>query len=406
MTITVYPACALFAWFFVLSGIRHLPKMRRQPERLTVWLMFLAFALVFTVGSSPLRRHLDGFAGIKEFSTWLAQSLVVTYSVAALALLQRWNYEPEQARRRVAASTAAVAGVLAAMAVLFFLSNPVHAGNHNFVHWYGSSAYFDAYLIVYLLTYAATNVEIARLCLRFAHLMTRSWLRTGLLTTAVGSFVSLVYAADRMTDVVVAHFGVNLTAWEAVPQAGAGIGSMLIMIGMTMHMWGPKASGLANRYRRLRAYRRLRPLWEALYERDPGIALDAPQPGIARWRTMPQRLRDFDYHLSRRVVEVRDGVLALHPYLDPDVAQRARVSAAQRGLSREEADAAVEAEQIRAALDVSGRPDARRTRAQQVAMNYAPADLDAELTWLSAVSRHFAASRRRQVKMPDPVASR
>jgi hypothetical protein len=77
MTITVYLACALFAWIFVLSGMRRLPGMRREPERLVVWLMFLAFALVFTVGSSPLRRHLDGFASIAEFSTWLAQSLVV-----------------------------------------------------------------------------------------------------------------------------------------------------------------------------------------------------------------------------------------------------------------------------------------------------------------------------------------
>lgn len=406
MTITVYPACALFAWIFVLSGIRRLPQMRREPERLTVWLMFLAFALVFTVGSSPLRRHLDGFAGVKEFSTWLAQSLVVTYSVAALALLQRWNYEPEQARRRVTASTAAVAAVLAVMASLFFLSNPGHAGNHNFVHWYGASGYFDAYLIVYLLTYAATNVEIARLCLRFARLMTRSWLRAGLRTTAVGSFVSLVYAADRMTDVVVAHFGVNLTPWEAVPQAGAGIGSLLIMIGMTMHMWGPKASAAANRYRRLRAYRRIRPLWLALYQRDPGIALDEPRRGLARWRALPRRLRDLDYHLSRRVVEVRDGVLALHPYLDPDVARQARATAAERGLSGDEAEAAIEAEQIRAALSVSARPDTHRIRPERVAMNHAPADLDAELVWLSAVSRHFTASRRRQAKTPDPVASR
>jgi hypothetical protein len=406
MTITVYPACALFAWIFVLSGIRRLPTMRREPERLAVWLMFLAFALVFTVGSSPLRRHLDGFAGVAEFSTWLAQSLVVSYSVAALALLQLWNYEPHQARHRVAASTAAVAAVLIAMAVLFFLSNPVHAGNHNFVHWYGASAYFDAYLIIYLVTYAATNIEIARLCLRFARLMTRCWLRTGLRTTAVGSFVSLVYAADRMTDVVVAHFGMNLTAWEAVPQAGAGVGSMLIMTGMTMPLWGPKASGLANRYRRLRAYRQLRPLWAALYARDPGIALDAPAPGIARWRTLPQRLRDLDYHVSRRVVEVRDGVLALHPYLDPDVTQHARENAAQLGLTGDELDAAIEAEQIRAALDASALTDRRRTQPRQAAMNNAPADLDSELAWLSAVSRHFNASPRPKSGMSDPVVSR
>jgi len=403
MTIIIYPACAVFAWVFVLSGARRLPRLHRDPERLAVWLMFLAFALVFTIGSSPLRRHLDGFAGIKEFSTWLAQSLVVSYSVAALALLQLWNYEREQARRRIVASTAAVVAVLVSMAVFFVLSNPVHAGNHNFVHWYASSGYFDAYLVIYLVTFGATNVEIARLCVRFARMMTASWLRTGLRATAVGALISLVYVADRLTDVVVAHFGVNLAAWDPLPEAGASIGSMLIMLGMTMHMWGPRASDLAHRSRRLRAYRQLRPLWEALYTRDPGIALDAPSAGLARWRAIPRKLRDFDYHVSRRVIEVRDGVLALQPYLDPDVARCARAAAVQDGLSADELEAAVEAEGIRVALERSGGPDAVRATSVHVAMNTAPEDLDAELVWLSTVSKYFSAARKRPSEAAVPV---
>lgn len=406
MTIILYPACALFAWVFVLSGARRLPTFRREPERQAVWLMFLAFAIVFTVGSSPLRRHLDGFAGIAEFSTWLAQSLVVGYSVAALALLQLWNYERSQARRRIAVSTAVVIAVLVSMAVFFRLSNPAHAGNHNFVHWYGSSGYFDAYLVIYLATYGVTNIEIARLCLRFARLMTPSWLRTGLRTAAVGSVVSLVYVADRMTDVVVAHFGVDLAAWDPLPEAGASIGSMLIMFGLTMQMWGPRASHLAQRYRRLRAYRQLRPLWEALYNRDPGIALDAPPFGLDRWRAMPRVLRDVDYHVSRRVIEVRDGVLALQPYLDSAIALRAREAAARNGLPKDGIEAAGEAEGIWAALERSTRPDPERTPSAPVAMNTTPEDLDAELVWLSTVAKHFSAARRRPSQPSGPVTSR
>jgi hypothetical protein len=368
--------------------------------------MFLAFAVVFTVGSSPLRRHLDGFASITEFSSWLAESLVVSYSVAALALLQLWNYERPEARRRVAISTTVVAAVLVAMAVLFFLSNAEHAGNHNFVHWYSSSGFFDAYLVIYLLTFGATNIEIARLCLRFAHLMTPSRLRTGLRTAAVGALVSLVYVGDRLMDFVVAHFGVNLAAWDPLPEAGASIGSMLIMLGLTMHMWGPHVSGLLRRYRRLRGYRRLRPLWKELYKRDPGIALDTPSFGLGRWRAMPRRLRDFDYVVERRVIEVRDGVLALQPYLDPAAALQAREAAARRGLTGDEADAAVEAEAIRAALDRSSREGAERVPTASVTMNTAPEDLDAELIWLSRVSKYFKATRRRLSTTPAPVSSR
>jgi hypothetical protein len=406
VTIIIYPACALFAWAFVLSGVRRLSSLRHDPERLAVWLMFLAFALTFTVGSSPLRRHLDGFGGIKEFSTWLAQSLVVTYSVAALALLQLWNYERTQALRRIAVSTGAVGAVLVSMAVLFFLSNRVHAGDHAFVHWYASSAYFDAYLIIYLLTFGATNIEIARLCLRFARLMTVSWLRTGLRATALGALISLVYVADRLTDLVVAHFGVNLAAWDPLPEAGASIGSMLIMLGMTMHMWGPSASGLAKRYRRLRAYRKLRPLWKALYTRDPGIALDIPSFGLARWRSIALLLRDLDYRVSRRVIEVRDGVLALRPYIDEDIVRTAREGAVRVGVPADELEAAVEAAEISAALDRSEEAEVQRdASAVPVVMNTAPEDLDAELTWLSTVAKYFKAARKRPSQAATRVTS-
>lgn len=407
MTIILYPACALFAWIFVLSGARSLPSSRRDPERLAVWLMFLAFAITFTVGSSPLRRHLDGFAGITEFSTWLAQSLVVSYSVAALALLQLWNYERRQALRRVAASTAAVLVVLMAMTVLFFLSNRVHAGNHNFVHWYASSSYFDVYLVIYLVTYGATNIEITRLCLRFARLMSESWLRTGLRTTAIGALVSLVYVADRLIDVSVAHFGVSLAAWDPLPEAAASVGAMLIMLGMTMHMWGPRITSLAKRYRRLRAYRRIRPLWAALYRRDPGIVLDAPAVGLARARAIPFMLRNFDYRVSRRVVEVRDGILALHPYLDADTARCAREYVSHAAVPDNEFEAAVEAEEIRTALERSSQPDATPGLSpHSVEMNTAPDDLDAELVWLSTIAKYFNAPRRRPVRVARPVTSR
>src|SRR6185437_16414921 len=123
MTVTIFPACALFAWIFVLTDVRRLLVILREPERLTVWMMFLAFALVFTVGSSPLRRHLDGFAGVTEFSTWLLHSLITLYSLAALALLELWNYEPAKARRRIVGSTITVGLVLVVTAALFFLSN-------------------------------------------------------------------------------------------------------------------------------------------------------------------------------------------------------------------------------------------------------------------------------------------
>jgi hypothetical protein len=33
----LYPVCALFAWTVVLTSVRHLPVMRKQPARLATW---------------------------------------------------------------------------------------------------------------------------------------------------------------------------------------------------------------------------------------------------------------------------------------------------------------------------------------------------------------------------------
>lgn len=366
MRITIFPACALFAWIFVLTDVPRLPTIRREPERLTVWLMFLAFALVFTTGTSPLRRHLDGFAGITEFSTWLLQCLVTAYSLAALALLELWNYEPARARRRIIGSTTAVTLVLVVMAVLFFMSNVVHAGNHDFVRWYGSSAYFDAYLVLYLVTFMATNVEIARLCRRFARMMTRSWLRTGLRKTAAGALVSLVYVADRLMDIVVAHMGLYLPAADMVAQAGAGFGcSMLVMVGLSLHMWGPRLSTPAILAFRSRPRPRVRP--------DGAGSPVAPQASTIATRHRGPRRPPRAAPLSgrrHRAVGSGNSRRAGHPHRRPVGRHRSARGSRRAGHQRPE-------------------------QPHDVAMNNEPADLDAELLWRSTVSKYFAATNPR-----------
>ncbi|WP_327586871.1 DUF6545 domain-containing protein [Nonomuraea sp. NBC_00507] len=60
-----------------------------------------------------------------------------------------------------------------------------------------------------------------------------------------------------------------------------------------------------HRLGRLRAYRRLRPLWTDLYAAMPEIALHPPLG-----RELPAIL-DIDYLLYRRMIEISDGMLAL-----------------------------------------------------------------------------------------------
>lgn len=65
-------------------------------------------------------------------------------------------------------------------------------------------------------------------------------------------------------------------------------------------------------------------------------------------------LTDPEYHVARRVVEIRDGILTLRLYLDPTATDQARDHFSRRGLDGVELDAAIVAAQIHTALDASG----------------------------------------------------
>ena len=100
-------------------------------------------------------------------------------------------------------------------------------------------------------------------------------------------------------------------------------------------------------------------------------------------------LKDPDYYIARRIIEIRDGLLALRPYLDHSVTERARSHFQQRGLEGDALDAAVTAAQIHSLLD-SSPATSRRTAAPTPAPGNAPADLDGELSWLVKLARAFA----------------
>jgi hypothetical protein len=64
-----------------------------------------------------------------------------------------------------------------------------------------------------------------------------------------------------------------------------------------------------------------------LREINPEIALDPAPSGFRD----TLRIRDLDFRLYRRIIEIRDGRLALRPFLDADVARRAREDALRNG---------------------------------------------------------------------------
>ena len=405
MNTTLYPLVALFAWTVVLSSLKRLPAILKEPTRLATWFLYLSFALIFTAGWSTIWNRTDGWTGLPESNTLITMCLVVCYSASQLALLQLWSYAPERARRRVKATVSILAVALTAMIVLFVHSDSTHHLQQSFKDWYGGSVEYDAYLLIYLTTYTTAEIEVIRLCRRYTKVMSRSWLRTGLITTSIGAAIGLFYSVTRLADIAAALADVDISLVENVAEAGAGLGALLVMIGLTLHWWGPRISGIALWIRRLRAYLRLRPLWASFYVLDASIAFDDQRSAgtgrrMGKVRAAVRVLGDVDYHTARRVVEIRDGILTLRPYQNPAYAELVRTHFLNRGLVSDDLDAAVAAEQIHSALDAS--EEARlRDRPSTPSAGNAAADLDAELAWLLKVTKHFTNESARPQELAD-----
>jgi hypothetical protein len=122
-------------------------------------------------------------------------------------------------------------------------------------------------------------------------------------------------------------------------------------------------------------------------------------------RAAARVLGDVEYHVARRVVEIRDGILTLRPYMDPMNAERVSAQFVSSGLVGDDLDAAVTAVQIHAALGAREAATHNDNPLSRTAGN-APANLDAELAWLLKVTKHFiepSTARPRELADADPT---
>jgi hypothetical protein len=138
--------------------------------------------------------------------------------------------------------------------------------------------------------------------------------------------------------------------------------------------------------RQWRSYRQLHPLWSALRLAVPQIAL-APPRGTRH---------HIGFRLYRRVIEIRDGELALRPYRDPTVADAATAAAAEAGLTGDALNTVVQATILATALQAKHAGQrARHNIACTSALSVPgpdPHTLHCETAWLLQLSRAFGHS--------------
>jgi len=219
-------------------------------------------------------------------------------------------------------------------------------------------------LNVYLFYAFATTLRWTRRYARGAE----PRLRRGLAIASVG----LTGIVLSLADFVVA----NIMRWagSAMPKPLLYMGMVLILVSIMTFLVGVAYPAAVSRIAALRVwwqhraiYHRLGPLWTVLHHEFPEDALN--RVPASPWRDALS-LRGVHRRYYRRVIECRDGLVRISPYLGP-VAERA--------------EAAVLAERLREGLRAHASGEPVPSRAMPVAI---PSDdgLDADVHELLALS--------------------
>lgn len=164
--------------------------------------------------------------------------------------------------------------------------------------------------VIILCYFAYTIASITSTSWRWTAKADVPWLRRGLRVHTVGCTAGLLYCVHVAGYQFAEVCGI-FPPWSELQGDGALIASCLLpaFVGVTAPMWGPWLDGLFTAVRHYRHRRLLYPLWLRLS--GPVVKLDPPK---TEWHDR-FRLRPGQQHalVYRRVIELWDGLLALHP---------------------------------------------------------------------------------------------
>lgn len=347
MNSALHSICAFFACAGLIYKLSNLRRAPRDPSLIALCAVLTFSVLSFIISNPTVWLHIDQLLGIPNVSALLAQGCVMGLIVGQQVALAFWVHPPEKARYTARRRLLAMAIVIVALTTLFFLMGSQPQNPQKFVLENIGQTYHAIYLALYLAMYTFGQVETGRLCWRYARVSTQPWLKIGLYITAVGCWHTLVFSAIRSANLVSSLTGWGAGAWGDLAWTFGDIGSLLSVIGWTLPGWGAYITKACNWSRTRVYYYRLHPLWMALYRTAPEIALNPPSSKFSSRFA----IRRASLLLYRRVIEIRDGQLALRSYFDIDITNAAVQLGAESGLSREEVEVAIEAAQIRGAID-------------------------------------------------------
>ncbi|WP_052707192.1 MAB_1171c family putative transporter [Streptomyces rubellomurinus] len=313
-------------------------------------------------------------------------------AVGALAMLAHSIQPPDAVRgglraglRRQAAVTAG-AGLLSVTA--YVAADPAQVGNRVVVDDGRGRALLVVYVGLLTAHLVWRLVVFGLLVGRSAARMPPGALRSGVRMMAFGTVIGLLWTASNVIDVVEALTTGGVAGGESAASAVVALACVVLMLaGATAPLWRGRLARWSRPLRARYAYRRLEPLWSALRATVPAVEL---LPDTAR--TGRRAPHGAQFALYRRVIEIRDGQLALRPYVHPHVPSWVAEFTADAA-GRDQLAVTVEAAGIAAALEATA---AGHRYPAGPSTGYVAAEgqvgIDEEVAWLVRVADAFAGS--------------
>ena len=263
-----------------------------------------ALAAAFLLQQPALSDKVDALLG--RGAARVANNAFLACGLCALVIFFLRSALGPRRNRRVAAELVPLAAAVTLMVVAMSLTPPPLRGlplGPSTIHDSGVATFYlgaGLYLIYGLVACTAWIVRYLRVADRN--------LRIGLRLGAIGLGCAAAGSVFRALYIVV--------AWVSGPQVKillllgvpfVIVGTVLFLAGVTYPGVRARLAALRRRRRHRREHEALAPLWTVLVQAFPSIVL----------RTPPRRRRGGVHRVHyRRVIEIRDGLVQLSPYLD------------------------------------------------------------------------------------------
>ncbi|MFI6686680.1 MAB_1171c family putative transporter [Streptomyces sp. NPDC050485] len=376
----LHPICLVIASMGFLFLLRDLKNNRKDRALVLLSLVYLSSALSFITELPPIWGRIDAALGVTNIAVPLAQSFVMLILVFQTSVVAYWAFPPAKARRMSKIFWIAGAAAIAGLFATFSQIDP-----DDFSHFLVRGPFYKAYLGIYIAAYTLAQTYLAVKCWQQARRSANAWVSASLRIITVGAVITVGQSVIRTADLVADAFGSSADSWLAFAWLCGDAGALLTLLGYFLPTLVDRARGVYGWANEHYVYKRLGPLWEALYAATPSIAA---VPAESQLRSLVQ-LRPISFSLYRRITEIRDGMIELRPYLNADVRDEAEHRHGTQGLKDPDLAAAVVAEQIREALASHRQKQAADEVTEYADARVSPETTDEDKHLLLRIARHF-----------------